>query len=223
MVSPSLDNSWPLNFGYYLSAMEVSVISTLSLPVQTLILLMITFFLIFMKISTEISDDVTGCVPHLVLVRGLRAFFSEQLYFGQELRDSALDIKRLATMTITRKLAQSRWILFARKDQIYAPHHQKLLSINLMFLFLLLLFSELLLFVTSADAALQLAGVNLAGKSLLDLILFRKGEAPCRSMMTPCLRAGAEFGEGNLPGTYNRDYTYPGSTEVDYYVSKGNE
>lgn len=37
--------------------------------------------------------------------------------------------------------------------------------------------------------------------------------------------AGAEFGvwDGNvnLPGIYNTDYTYPTSTEVDYYMSKG--
>ncbi len=32
--------------------------------------------------------------------------------------------------------------------------------------------------------------------------------------------AGAEFGS-NLPGTYNVDYTYPTSAELDYYKSKG--
>jgi endoglucanase len=33
--------------------------------------------------------------------------------------------------------------------------------------------------------------------------------------------AGADFGEGNLPGTYNVHYTYPTTAEVDYFVDKG--
>ena len=33
--------------------------------------------------------------------------------------------------------------------------------------------------------------------------------------------AGAEFGEGNLPGTYGQDYIYPNEGEVDYFTSKG--
>jgi endoglucanase len=33
--------------------------------------------------------------------------------------------------------------------------------------------------------------------------------------------ASAEFGEGNLPGTYNADYVYPTHAEVDYFVGKG--
>jgi endoglucanase len=33
--------------------------------------------------------------------------------------------------------------------------------------------------------------------------------------------AGAEFGDSNLPGTYNQHYTYPTTTEVDYFLSKG--
>jgi endoglucanase len=45
-----------------------------------------------------------------------------------------------------------------------------------------------------ATAALQFTGVNLAG---------------------------ADFGEGNLPGTYNVHYTYPTTAEVDYFVGKG--
>lgn len=32
--------------------------------------------------------------------------------------------------------------------------------------------------------------------------------------------AGADFGELNLPGEYNVDYTYPGQAQVDYYKSK---
>lgn len=33
--------------------------------------------------------------------------------------------------------------------------------------------------------------------------------------------AGAEFGEGSLPGTYNVHYTYPTSAEIDYYMGQG--
>jgi endoglucanase len=33
--------------------------------------------------------------------------------------------------------------------------------------------------------------------------------------------AGADFGESNLPGTYNTHYTYPRPQEVDYFVGKG--
>lgn len=33
--------------------------------------------------------------------------------------------------------------------------------------------------------------------------------------------AGAEFGENNLPGIYGVDYTYPTSSELDYYKNKG--
>ncbi len=33
--------------------------------------------------------------------------------------------------------------------------------------------------------------------------------------------AGAEFGEGNLPGNYGTDYIYPNEREVDYFTSKG--
>lgn len=32
---------------------------------------------------------------------------------------------------------------------------------------------------------------------------------------------GAEFGGGNLPGVYDRDYTYPTPTELDYYRARG--
>lgn len=33
--------------------------------------------------------------------------------------------------------------------------------------------------------------------------------------------AGAEFGEGNLPGIYNQHYTYPTTAEVNYFTGKG--
>ena len=34
--------------------------------------------------------------------------------------------------------------------------------------------------------------------------------------------AGAEFGS-RLPGTYNSDYTYPTTAEINYFVGKGIE
>jgi endoglucanase len=33
--------------------------------------------------------------------------------------------------------------------------------------------------------------------------------------------AGADFGEGSLPGTYGTHYTYPTAAEVDYFIGKG--
>src|SRR4051794_28008255 len=33
--------------------------------------------------------------------------------------------------------------------------------------------------------------------------------------------AGADFGETVLPGTYNTNYTYPTTAEVDYFLGKG--
>lgn len=33
--------------------------------------------------------------------------------------------------------------------------------------------------------------------------------------------AGAEFGQSNLPGTYNTHYTYPNQAEVDYFAGRG--
>lgn len=33
--------------------------------------------------------------------------------------------------------------------------------------------------------------------------------------------SGAEFGQTSLPGTYNTNYTYPTTAEVDYFVGKG--
>jgi endoglucanase len=32
--------------------------------------------------------------------------------------------------------------------------------------------------------------------------------------------AGAEFGDNNLPGTYNAHYTYPTAAEVDYFITR---
>ena len=33
--------------------------------------------------------------------------------------------------------------------------------------------------------------------------------------------SGAEFNSKKLPGTYNKDYTYPKTTEADYFIEKG--
>lgn len=33
--------------------------------------------------------------------------------------------------------------------------------------------------------------------------------------------AGAEFGQTNMPGIYNTDYTYPTVSTIDYFASKG--
>jgi endoglucanase len=40
-------------------------------------------------------------------------------------------------------------------------------------------------------------------------------------LLTGVSLAGAEFGEGSLPGVYNIHYTYPTAAEVDYFVGKG--
>jgi len=59
--------------------------------------------------------------------------------------------------------------------------------------FLLALLCSLFAFLAKA-ASIKYAGVNLAG---------------------------AEFGQNNLPGTYNSHYTYPNQQEVDYFRSRG--
>jgi len=33
--------------------------------------------------------------------------------------------------------------------------------------------------------------------------------------------SGLEFGQGNLPGQFNKDYTVPTNAEVDYFTGKG--
>src|SRR4051812_20349965 len=44
----------------------------------------------------------------------------------------------------------------------------------------------------------------------------------CRALsFTGVSLAGADFGESVLPGTYNTNYTYPTTAEVDYFLSKG--
>jgi endoglucanase len=62
------------------------------------------------------------------------------------------------------------------------------------YLFTLALGLLLILFAEKATAQVQFTGVNLAG---------------------------AEFGEGHLPGIYNQHYTYPTKAEVDYFTGKG--
>lgn len=46
-------------------------------------------------------------------------------------------------------------------------------------------------------------------------------QAPSRPMMKGVNLAGAEFGERTLPGTFNKEYTYPSQQEVNYFKSKG--
>src|SRR4029079_12419093 len=44
----------------------------------------------------------------------------------------------------------------------------------------------------------------------------------CRALTyTGVSLAGADFGESVLPGTYNSNYTYPTTAEVDYFLGKG--
>jgi endoglucanase len=52
-------------------------------------------------------------------------------------------------------------------------------------------------------------------------VLSVSGIARAEVSLTGVNLAGAEFGEGSLPGVYNVNYTYPTSAEVDYYVGKG--
>jgi endoglucanase len=58
----------------------------------------------------------------------------------------------------------------------------------------LVIFSTIFFHAAAAYAALEFTGVNLSG---------------------------AEFGQGNLPGTYGSDYLYPNSLELGYFASKG--
>lgn len=61
--------------------------------------------------------------------------------------------------------------------------------------------------------------------AILGLVLL--GLAPASSSSAADIRytgvnlAGAEFGEGSLPGTYGTHYTYPTQAEVDYFRGKG--
>ncbi len=68
-----------------------------------------------------------------------------------------------------------------------------------------------------AQTLRRLAGVLLAALSASLL-----HAAPPPFMMGVNL-AGAEFGGGNLPGTYNTHYTYPGVAQLDYYKARGIE
>lgn len=62
---------------------------------------------------------------------------------------------------------------------------------------------------------------------LLLLVGARRGSAEQLQSGGSCLAyrgvnlAGAEFGEGNLPGVYGTHYTYPTNQEVDYFMGKG--
>ena len=57
--------------------------------------------------------------------------------------------------------------------------------------------------------------------SSLVVVLLAARELPAELMFTGVNLAGADFGEGNLPGNFGQHYTYPIPAEVDYYVGKG--
>jgi endoglucanase len=56
---------------------------------------------------------------------------------------------------------------------------------------------------------------------LVVLLAIHTPRAPAEITYTGVNLAGADFGESNLPGTYNTHYTYPRPQEVDYFVGKG--
>jgi len=65
----------------------------------------------------------------------------------------------------------------------------------------------------------------------LDDIVLSSSRAGCGSSTMPAPSsslqwrgvslAGAEFGDGKFPGTYNSDYVYPSASSVDYFKGKG--
>jgi endoglucanase len=64
---------------------------------------------------------------------------------------------------------------------------------------------------------------NIFGLARLAILAIALGPLSCFAELnyTGVNLAGADFGEGNLPGTYNIHYTYPTSAEVDYFIGKG--
>ena len=46
-------------------------------------------------------------------------------------------------------------------------------------------------------------------------------DCPAEMLYTGTSLSGAEFGEGNIPGTYGTEYIYPPQEEVDYFLGKG--
>ncbi len=69
------------------------------------------------------------------------------------------------------------------------------------------------------------------GRFLRVLLVLAIGIFLTNSLLTSCGHAqllytgtnlsGAEFGEGNIPGTYGTEYIYPTNEEIDYFVGKG--
>lgn len=57
--------------------------------------------------------------------------------------------------------------------------------------------------------------------ALNTLLIYVAGRANAQVQFAGVNLAGAEFGDGNLPGTYNQHYTYPTRAEVDYFTGKG--
>src|SRR4051812_7702949 len=53
-------------------------------------------------------------------------------------------------------------------------------------------------------------------------VCFALSSAECYGVsFTGVSLAGADFGETTLPGTYNSNYTYPTTAEVNYFIGKG--
>jgi len=64
--------------------------------------------------------------------------------------------------------------------------------------------------------------VRLAWLLWLAVIVVGLVQSPAAALsFTGVNLAGADFGETVLPGTYNTNYTYPTSAEVDYFLAKG--
>ncbi|WP_103665925.1 cellulase family glycosylhydrolase [Gracilimonas amylolytica] len=57
--------------------------------------------------------------------------------------------------------------------------------------------------------------------ALITLTLVNDVQAQKTEFLKGVNLAGAEFGEGNLPGNYGSDYIYPNEEEIDYFTDKG--
>ncbi|MEE9428794.1 MAG: glycoside hydrolase family 5 protein [Paracoccaceae bacterium] len=57
--------------------------------------------------------------------------------------------------------------------------------------------------------------------SLLGLLGMEMAQGQDRLRLTGVNLAGADFGEGHLPGIFGKHYTYPVSQEMDYFTAKG--
>jgi endoglucanase len=53
------------------------------------------------------------------------------------------------------------------------------------------------------------------------LLVCLAGAADAKTKHAGVNLAGAEFGEGVLPGTHGRHYVYPSKSEVDHFLARG--